>query len=310
MSADALVIGAGVAGISTAVHLADAGLRVTLLEQRKLLGGRAGSFENELGPRRLLDNSPHVLLGCCSELLELYRRLGVSHLIRFDDPVEFADIHGRRARMEPRTLPPPLHLGLTFAGFDLLTIGQRFQVARAICSMYFAGVTGREHREGMSFRDYLVSVGQSDETIRAYWDVIAINALNDTCDKASAKYGMQVFQEGLLSNSDAFSMGYPRTALAELYLSIPQVEVLRSSGVRSLIVEDGRVAGVMLTSGEALRAREIVLATDPGNALALLRPVMHLDPQVCRDREAAVSPDPWGPLSFMPAPRRSRTRSH
>ena len=42
---DAVVIGGGLAGITTALALADAGVRVTLLEGRPRLGGLAFSFQ-------------------------------------------------------------------------------------------------------------------------------------------------------------------------------------------------------------------------------------------------------------------------
>jgi uncharacterized protein with NAD-binding domain and iron-sulfur cluster len=49
------VVGGGLAGLATAVRLADAGYRPTVIESRKMLGGRATSL---VDPRtdRLIDN--------------------------------------------------------------------------------------------------------------------------------------------------------------------------------------------------------------------------------------------------------------
>jgi phytoene desaturase len=54
----ALVIGGGFAGLSAAVHLAAAGLEVTLLERHNHLGGKAGEHRWE-GYR--FDTGPSVL---------------------------------------------------------------------------------------------------------------------------------------------------------------------------------------------------------------------------------------------------------
>ena len=63
MSADAVIIGAGVAGLSAAVRLAQAGKRVVVLEEAPRLGGRATAFtDRDTGER--VDNGQHVLFGC------------------------------------------------------------------------------------------------------------------------------------------------------------------------------------------------------------------------------------------------------
>lgn len=59
----AVVVGGGLAGVTTALELADAGLRVTLLEGRPRLGGLAFSFKR--GDLEV-DNGQHVYLRCCT----------------------------------------------------------------------------------------------------------------------------------------------------------------------------------------------------------------------------------------------------
>ena len=86
-----VVIGGGLAGIAAAVRLADQGCQVTLVETRKRLGGRATSF---VDPQSgiTLDNCQHVLMGCCTNLLDLYRRLGVADHIQWHHRLNFIHI--------------------------------------------------------------------------------------------------------------------------------------------------------------------------------------------------------------------------
>ncbi|HJV63464.1 MAG TPA: FAD-dependent oxidoreductase, partial [Albitalea sp.] len=58
--ADVLVAGGGVAGLSCALALADAGLRVELFEQSVRLGGRACSWTDR-ATGDVIDIGPHVL---------------------------------------------------------------------------------------------------------------------------------------------------------------------------------------------------------------------------------------------------------
>src|SRR5580698_4661941 len=80
------VLGAGLAGIAASVALGSAGFSVDLFEARPFPGGRATSWpvsggDGETG--EVIDNCQHVLLHCCVNLLDLYRRLDVEDKIRF-----------------------------------------------------------------------------------------------------------------------------------------------------------------------------------------------------------------------------------
>ena len=72
---DVVVVGAGVAGLAAAVALSGAGARVVLLERKPYVGGRAYSY---LHPalNEVID-SQHVLLGCCTNLIDLCRLAGI-----------------------------------------------------------------------------------------------------------------------------------------------------------------------------------------------------------------------------------------
>jgi uncharacterized protein with NAD-binding domain and iron-sulfur cluster len=112
-----VVVGGGLAGMASAVALQSAGLAVTLIEARKTLGGRAGSFQDP-GSEAELDNCQHVLLGCCTNLRDFYKRLGVADLIRFEKSIHFLDGSGKPHRLfGVAGLPAPFHLGPAFLGF-------------------------------------------------------------------------------------------------------------------------------------------------------------------------------------------------
>jgi len=76
------IAGGGLAGMSAAVALAAEGYRVTLIEKRSALGGRAGSYL-DAATGEWIDNCQHVLMPCCTNLLDFYERIGVRDKIRF-----------------------------------------------------------------------------------------------------------------------------------------------------------------------------------------------------------------------------------
>jgi len=114
--ASVAVIGGGLAGISAACALSDAGFRVTLFERRAFLGGRASSYEHT-GTGEVVDNCQHVLLGCCTNLRGLYKRLGVEDKVHWYKRITFIEPGGRSGAIEASGLPAPFHSAISFATF-------------------------------------------------------------------------------------------------------------------------------------------------------------------------------------------------
>src|SRR5438132_946640 len=83
-----LVIGGGLAGLAAAVALAPRGCRVTVLESRQRLGGRASSF-TDADSGRPVDTCQHVSMGCCTNLDHFFRTVGAGHLLEPQETLWF-----------------------------------------------------------------------------------------------------------------------------------------------------------------------------------------------------------------------------
>jgi squalene-associated FAD-dependent desaturase len=261
MQKEVIVVGGGLAGMACAVALAERGSKVALIESRFALGGRAGSFEDEGG--ELLDNCQHVLLGCCTNLLDLYRRLGAEGKVRFYSSVHFLDGQGKRFDLwAVKGLPAPLHLGLSFALFGALTLRERIAIARAMREILRIGKSGREKLETVPFGEWLDRMKQPAGLIKKFYDPVLISALNEETRKASSKYAIQVFQDAMLANAHGYPMGLPTCPLGELYATVPNVNVRLNTRVEEIIFDDRKATGVKLRGGEELRADAVVLATN------------------------------------------------
>ncbi|MEU4895938.1 hydroxysqualene dehydroxylase HpnE [Streptomyces sp. NPDC044780] len=219
----ALVIGGGLAGTTAALALADAGLRVTLVEGRPRLGGLAFSFHRSSPAGELtVDNGQHVLLRCCTAYQWFLDRVGATRLVplqdRLDVPVLDADgPSGRRlGRLRRTALPVPLHLSASLATYPHLSLAERALVGRAALAL------GRLDPEdpaldGADFAGWLRRHGQSPRAVEALWDLVGVATLNATAHNASLGLAAMVFKTGLLSRPGAADIGWARAPLGELH---------------------------------------------------------------------------------------------
>src|SRR5947209_16323085 len=136
-SRSVIVIGGGLAGLSSAVALAEAGFRVRLFEKRPHLGGRASSYMLPGGEH--VDNCQHVTLGCCTNLADFYQRVGAAGKIKFFDRLVFLDPQGMTGIMEADFLPAPIHMTGSFLFFAPLAYTDKLSIARALAAILFSG---------------------------------------------------------------------------------------------------------------------------------------------------------------------------
>lgn len=206
------IVGGGLAGLTATCALADAGYKVTLFERRPFLGGRASSYEHP-GTGEVVDNCQHVLLGCCTNLRDLYRRLGVEDKVRWYKRITFIEPGGRSSFIESSGLPAPFHSALSFARFKLLSTGDKAGIARALLSL----VAGVPEESGDNFLAWLRRKGQSEAAIERFWAPVLISSLNEDLDQSSVKYAAMVFRDAFLKSAEAGEMGLPTVPLSELY---------------------------------------------------------------------------------------------
>ncbi|MGE7437891.1 hydroxysqualene dehydroxylase HpnE [Kitasatospora sp. NPDC001175] len=273
----AVVVGGGLAGITVALRLAEAGQQVTLLETRPRLGGLAFSFKRgEL----TVDNGQHVFLRCCTAYRGLVDRLGAGRLVdlqpRLDVPVLGLGAGGRRdfGRLRRDALPVPLHLTRSLATYPHLGPADRLRVVRAALALQRLDLADPALDE-LSFGDWLRRHGQTPATVEALWDLVGVATLNATADRTSLALAAMVFKTGLLSDPGASDIGMAAVPLGEIHHDAALAELERL-GVRVLLrsraaeLKPADRHAVRLESGELLTADTVVLAGAQDSAAALL----------------------------------------
>lgn len=269
-----MVVGGGVAGMGAACALADAGFRVTLLERRGYLGGRAASYFHP-GTGEVIDNCQHVLFGCCTNLIDFYKRLGVEDRIFWDRRMTLIEPGGRRSVLEPSKLPAPMH------GLPAILRAHCFSVADKVALMVAMGSMLLHHRptSGRSLLQWLKAHGQTAGAQSRFWELVIASALNASLDQIDLAYAQKVIRELLLNSPEAGAMGMSRVPLSDLYagtaeyLEARRGRLLHGRSVTGAEWDESARRWTALCGEERLEAEHLVLALS-FEAMAKLLPTM------------------------------------
>jgi len=294
-----VVVGGGLAGITAALDLADAGAEVTLAEVRPRLGGAAYSVSRE---GLEMDNGQHVFLRCCDAYRGLLGRLGSSDLVSVQPRLRIPVL---RPGHEPYVLrrgglAPPLHLAGALARYRHLPPHERLGAARAALALMRLTPERAHALEGLTLGQWLARHGQGPRAIAALWDLIALPTLNLPAREASLELGAFVFQTGLLQSAGAGDIGFHEHTLSDT-LGSPAERALQDAGVRVLLGWRARGlargcggfevlggAGGDGDEGGGLSAEGVVVALPHERAAGLLEPL--LGERVGAWRELGSSP--------------------
>ena len=277
MAPQCLITGGGLAGLAAACGLASNGIRVTLLESRPRLGGRASSFEDgQTG--EVIDNCQHVAMKCCTAFQSFASLVGIEDQLRTEKTLYFVDRQQRVTRFEASRLPAPLHLAPAFARLPYLTWSDRFRLSSGLRRL--ARMDPQSDPEaGLNFRDWLHRHGQPQALIDRVWHTVLVSALSEDLDRIETRYARKVFVDGFLANRTAWEVQVPTTALDQLY-GPPVIRFLEEhgatvrigEGVQQLAGSNSHITRAELRSGESIEADDFVLAV-PWNRVADLLPV-------------------------------------
>src|SRR5262249_50352783 len=130
--ADVVVIGGGFAGRGAAGALAERGVRVTVLEARPRLGGRASSFR-DASSGSVVDNGQHAMMGCYTRTLSFLDRIGAAGKVHRQPNLHVDLVHPRlgAGAIACPAWPSPLHLVGGLLRYRLLSRHERFAALRA-----------------------------------------------------------------------------------------------------------------------------------------------------------------------------------
>lgn len=271
-----VVIGGGLAGLASAVWLAEAGCTVTLLERRGSLGGRAHAMRAD-AVDDVPDNGQHVIASGYQHLYRYLRSVGTREHIAFPKSSTLRWPDGRKVTMHTtgvgavRTLLG-VHPDASWA--------DKLRAARATMLLGWQALRQPADLADLSTEQWFDRVGMPAPAREALWDWLALGIAAEPVAQESAKVFADVLSTGIrlgIRHGTPVTIGYPTVDLDTLYIE-GALKVFERHGVdvryravaRRIRITDGQVTGVTLADGTEIPADAVVCAVPNSNIGGLL----------------------------------------
>lgn len=260
--------------MSAACALAEAGLRVHLVERRGYLGGRASSYLYP-GIDEVIDNCQHVLFGCCTNLIGFYNRIGAADKIHWTSDMTMIEPGGRRSTLGPSLLPAPLHGFPRLLAAHAFSFNDKIALARAFRAMLKP--IPKDSTETLA--DWLVRHRQPTGAVERFWKLVIASALNAEIEQIALPYAAKVIRELFMNSAEAGRMGINSVPLSELYADVPALLAKNSSAIHlnsnvESVEWDEETSLWSVRTKEGMLTSGLLVLALPFEALAKLLPKM------------------------------------
>ncbi len=232
------IVGAGLAGLSTAIELADAGHEIEIFEARPFVGGKVGSWVDKDGNH--IEMGLHVFFGCYYNLFALMEKVGAGNNLRLKEHThQFINEGGKVGELDFRfPVGAPFHgLKAFFTSSQLSAIDKAANslalgtspIVRGLVDFKGAMKTIRD-LDRISFADWFRSHGGNDGSLKKMWNPIAYALGFIDTENISARCMLTIFMF-FAAKTEASVLRMLEGSPGE-YLHKPIVNYLEAKGVK------------------------------------------------------------------------------
>jgi hydroxysqualene dehydroxylase len=266
-----LIIGGGLAGLTAASILSSENFSVTLFESSPKLGGRTYSFtDKETGTE--IDNGQHIMMGCYKETLSFLKLIGAENNFDYQKNLflKFIDSRKNQYQINASSLFYPFNLLSSIINYNVLSANDKFFFILFLLKLPFIS---KNTIRKITVKEWLEVEGQSINTIKSFWEILCVGALNIKLEKASALVFYDVLIQIFFKGNSSSTIILPKFGLtesiinpAESFIKKNNVHVILSETVREISIENQKVVEVK-TEKNVYNYFNHVISTIPHHAL-------------------------------------------
>nr|ALE33745.1 phytoene desaturase 1 [Erythranthe lewisii] len=278
---EVVIAGAGLAGLTTAKYLADAGHKPILLEARDVLGGKIAAWKDDDGD--FYETGLHIFFGAYPNMQNLFGELGINDRLQWKEhSMIFAmpSKPGEFSRFDfPEILPAPLNGILAILkNNEMLTWPEKIKFAIGLLPAILGGQPYVEAQDGITVKDWMRKQAIPDRVTDEVFIAMskALNFINpDELSMQCILIALNRFLQEKHGSKMAFLDGNPPERLCMPIVDHIQSrggEVRLNSRIQKIdLNDDGTVKSFIMNNGSVIKGDAYVFAT-PVDILKLLLP--------------------------------------
>lgn len=275
---DVIIVGSGLAGLTSAVELCDQGVKVLVLEKEKVIGGRTSSWDED---GMLVESGFHRHIGYYKALPYILKKVGVNvdSIVQWEENVDVR-IKGKKDvatfGVSPIFGPIDLLKGI-LGNNDILSLKDKLSLMGFFINGFIDYLRNPDSLDRWNVRDYAKKHQVNEDAL--HYAVIPLSAgiFFLPPERYSAKVFFGLFFPAI-PRFYRMRIGAYLGGMTELlaqpiadYIEVKKGTIQTNAKVQNLIVDRGNVQGVELEDGSRFHAKHIILATDLGGAKKILK---------------------------------------
>ena len=210
------IVGGGLSGIAAAEAACKQGHQVGLFERSGVLGGRVASLF-EPTQKQWIDTGQHLILGCCTEILALNKRLGLDPFFERSDTIPFATLKQQHWSLTVSSfLPKRWQLLPSFLSMPFLPMRERLKTGRLLQKLAKELLPPDTSANG-TIAEWFQRHNVSQNALEAFWLPLILSSLSEMPDYVAAKAVQRVIRDGFLAGREKMTVHLPTVPLRQIY---------------------------------------------------------------------------------------------
>lgn len=253
------IIGGGIAGLSSAVFLAEKGYNVTLIESSPKFGGRVYSFFDKASGLQI-DNGQHILASWYHNTFDYLKLIGTYDKLSFQKQLEitFADDNGVKYSLKASKLPPPLHLAGGIMGYKALGLADKLAIVKLVNKIKKSKYSESDLRSMNTDKLFELS-SQTEKAIDYFWKPFIIAVFNAKPENTSAYMFAGMIKLGFIEKGGS-ELVLPKGYLSDIFVE-PAIEYLKNKdaavipnkGISAIKINDNAVTELILEDNASFK---------------------------------------------------------
>lgn len=247
-----LIIGGGLAGLSSAVFLSKAGYEAEIIEASPYLGGRTRSFIDKISDTEI-DNGQHILMGAYKATFEYLKLIKSENLLTFQNSltVNFINCSKHIFSLKSPNKFYPVNLIKALLNYNALNGKEKLNVFQFLIKLIFKN-SNKESEQNV--HQYLKYQKQTENIIKSLWEIIGVGALNTSLNEASVTTFENLLRKIFFTDNFSSTLVIPKAPLSKIFVN-PAIRYFNENGINFSLSEK-----VIKFEGESNSVKKVITA--------------------------------------------------